>query len=135
MAVLLLLASGAAVRRERRVRSDGYSDFADQIEMFRNLPAGSAGCPDEAVRRCALGTAHRGLGNLGSVRARAVSNRDRDRIQDSADQDDNDIAGPERFGSAAGPIPMLKPQDTIIVEIDFTCRRGQFLLCACRSHR
>jgi polysaccharide export outer membrane protein len=91
---------------------------SDQLDVFRNLPADQQQALMKQIGGALSGSGTSGLGNL-SLPSTRGQNRDRAGSEDNADQNDNNMRDQNDSGQSASSIPMLRPQDTIIIEIDF----------------
>jgi len=91
---------------------------SDQLDVFRNLPADQQQALMKQIGGALSGSGTSGLGNL-SLPSTRGQNRDRAGSEDNADQNDNNMRDQSDSAQSASSIPMLRPQDTIIIEIDF----------------
>jgi polysaccharide export outer membrane protein len=112
-AALLLIAGAAGI-------DDGLAQTAtptaEQLDIFRNLPADQ----QQGLLK-QIGGALSGTGLSGSLggSSRTNPNRDGQPADQLTDQTDTGRLRSDTESAGVSPIPLLKPQDTVIIEVDF----------------
>jgi polysaccharide biosynthesis/export protein len=91
---------------------------SDQLDVFRNLPADQQQGLMKQIGGALSGTGNSGFGNLNLPSTRSQNHDGNSDANNSPDQNDNNMREPSDSQSTSS-IPILKAQDTIVVEIDF----------------